>query len=353
MLHRRTKNKARTFILGMLLALLLTQPVTGQFTVNINSDTSPTTFQGLQLMGQQLASQVNIATDSKQSRISQALEHIKTAQRWIESVEQYTNMILGNVRRFTSLKGILTTVEKTLGLSDDTLKALRDVGEVIRGAITLKNSFISLVRTRLQMIESLAARARNGIFNPEADLRDLEEYLLYSLGREAGARLASRQRLAEIDPLIERLTYELQKVRAERAAKITEYTNIKAQLDREGGLLANARAAGVDGNGASTTVFGNNRQSLSPEAVQTLTLRAGQLEQQIAWYDEQERKLMDELQARYEEMQKNYTSAYLKGRYWQSVIQGWEALDEVKQRELENMIDGYGNGSPSGTPAIP
>ena len=107
MLHRKTKNNARAFIIGMLLALLLTQPVAAQFTVNINSDTSPTTFQGLQLMGQQLASQVNIAADSKQSRIAQALEHIKTAQRWVESIEQYTNIILGNVRRFTSLRASL------------------------------------------------------------------------------------------------------------------------------------------------------------------------------------------------------------------------------------------------------
>lgn len=337
------------FFFGMWMAFVLTQPVSAQFSVHINSDTSPTTFQIIQQMTQQIAMQTSIATDAKASKIGQIAEYVKTAQRWIETVNHYTNQIIGDIKRFTSLKGVLSTVEKQLGLSDDTLKALKDIGDIIRGSFTLKNNFLSLIRTRLSMIESLERRARAGIFNPSADLEDLEEYLRYSIGREAGATLATREKLAQSDPLIERLTYELQKVRAERTAKQKELDGINEQLRSEGALASRPRVVGVDDNGQSTTVFDESRRSLSPEAVQTLTLRAGQLEEQIARLVEQEQKLLDEIQQRYESIQKYYDSAYLKGRYWNSVIQGWNDFETVKKREIENMIDTYGNTTPPET----
>ena len=338
--------------LGMWLAFSITQPVQAQWAVSVVNDTSPTTFQMLQQMAQQLAAQTSISVDAKASKLAQVAEYIKTAQRWVETVNFWSNQILGDIRRFTSLKGILSTVESQLGLSDDALKALRDVGEIIRGAFTLKNSFLSLVRTRLQMIESLERRARQGIFNPQADLQDLEDYLRYSIGKQAGATLASRQRLSEIDPLIERLTYDLQKVRAERAAKQKELDGINQQLGRENSLSSRPRVVTVDQNGNSNSTPGDNRTSLSPEAVQTLTLRAGQLEAQIQELSKRETELINEIQARYEAMQKNYTSAYLQGRYWQSVLQGWDKFEEVKRREIENLIDTY-EATPNSTPIIP
>ena len=131
-----------SFFFGMWMTFVITQPVTAQFTVNINSDTSPTTFTMIQQMAHQLAMQTSIAADTKEGKIHTLLEYVKTAQRWVQTVEFYTTQIVGDIKRFTSLKGILSTVERQLGLSDDTLKALRDIGEIIRGAFTLKNSFL-------------------------------------------------------------------------------------------------------------------------------------------------------------------------------------------------------------------
>lgn len=341
LLRNSISRKFLSFAFGMWIAFFLAQPATAQWSVNINSDTSPTTFQMIQQMANQLVAQTSIAADAKTGRIAMVLEYVKTAQRWIETVNFYTTQIIGDIKRFTSLKGILSTVERQLGLSDDTLKALKDIGEIIRGAFTLKNSFLSLIRTRLSMIESLERRARQGIFNPQADLDDLEEYLRYSIGREAGATLATRAKLSELDPLIERLTYELQQVRAERAQKEKELAGINQQLGRETSLQQRPRTVTVDENGNSTQTLDNNRQSLSAEAVQTLTLRAGQLEQQIQDLIAREQTLVNQIQERYAAIQKNYDSAYLKGVYWQSVMRGWNKFDEVKRRELENMIDTY------------
>lgn len=349
-MNKKLQKKLFGFFFGMWIALTLTAPVHAQFSVHINSDTSPTTFTMIQQMVAQLSAQSTIATATTSSKLAQVAEYIKTAERWIQTVEHYSTQIIGDVRRFTSLKGVLSTVEKQLGLSDDTLKALADVGEIIRGAFTVKNQFLSLVRTRLSMIESLEMRARNGIFNPQADLQDLEDYLRYSIGKEAASRVATLNKLKEIDPLIERLNYEVEKVRAERAAKQKELDSINAQLGREGSLASRPRVAGVDQEGNSTTNFDSGRQSLSPDAISTLTARASSLEEQIQRLIEQEQKITAELQERYEEIQHNYDSAYLKGRYWSSVINGWSDFDVIKREELEKMIDLYGN---QGTTAPP
>lgn len=352
-MNRNLTKKIMSVFFGMWVSFVVTQPLTAQWTVAVLSDTSATTFAQLANQTKQIALQTENLFDSKTMSFKTVAEYIKQAERWLQTVEHFTNSIIGDIKRFTSLKGILGTVEKQLGLSDDTLKALRDIGDIIRGAFTLKNNFISLIRTRLSMIESLEARARKGIFNPSQDLKDLEEYLRYSIGREAAVTLATRQKLAEIDPLIERLTYELQKIRAERAAKQKELDSINQQLGRESSLQAQSRTAGVDENGNSTTVFDESRQSLSPEAVQTLTLRAGQIESQIADLDKQEQKLLAEIQERYESLQKKFESAYLKGRYWNSVLQGWQDLEVVKKKEIEKMIDTYGTNqstTPVSTP---
>lgn len=364
-MNKKLQKKIFGFVFGMWMALSFTTPVAAQWTVWQVGDSSPTTFAQLQLLTSQLLFQTTTATATTTtatastttaaattaSRLAQAVEYIQTAQRWIATVDQYTTILAGNIRRFTSLKGVLSTLEKQLGLSDDTLKALADVGEIIRGAFTIKNQFLSLITTRLAMIESLEARARNGIFNPSADLADLEEYLQYSIGREAAMRVATLSRLKETDALLERLNYELEKVRAERTAKQKELDMILQQLGMEGNLTTRPRVAGVDSDGNSTTVFDNTRQSLSPDAVQVLTIRKGQLEEQIQRLIEQEQKLVGEIQARYESIQEKYDSAYLKGRYWNSVINGWADFDVIKRDQLENLIDLYGNPpTPTGTP---
>jgi hypothetical protein len=339
-----------SLFLGMWMAFIITTPIHAQFSVNVNSDTSPTTFQMIQQMAQQLVAQTSIATDAKASKLEQILEYAKQAQRWISTVEHYSTMIINDIKKFTSLKGILQTVEKNLGLSDDTLKALSDIGQLIRASFTLKNNFMSLVRTRLQMIESLERRARQGIFSPSQDLDDLEEYLRYSIGRQAGATLATRRKLAETDTVLEQLTYDLQQVRAERAAVEKELKDLNAKLEQENSLSSNPRATAVDNNGSSTTTF-NGRNSQSPEAITTMTIRKGQLEEQLIKLKEREQQIIEKIRNRYIIMQANYDGMYTKGKYWSTVLEGWNAFEHVKTEELERMIDTY--GTTRGTGNVP
>lgn len=342
--EKSLKARLAQAALGLLIGLLVMPPQTpAQWTVHINADTSPTTLAQVEQLGQQTATQTVLLAENKAGFLKQALEYAKEAERWMQKVRQYTETVVREVKRFTTLKGIMSAAEKQLGLSDDTLKALADVGQLIRAAFTLKNQFISLVRTRLAMIESLERRARNGIFDPRADLEDLEDYLQHSIGRSAQATLATRQKLAEKDADLERWTYELGTVRAERAAKQKELEDIKHQLGRESQLSSNTRETGATEEGGSSTVFGE-RVSLSADAVQAMTIKAALLEQQIQTLVQREQELMDKIAKRYKEHHERFDETFSIARKWRATMDGWNKFSQQKQQEMKRMLDHYGEG---------
>jgi len=63
----------------------------------------------------------------------------------------------------------------------------------------------------------MAQRLRNGIFDPEADKRDFEEYLRYGIGRTAQDTESELERLKRMDNQFERLEYDHQSA-ADKAA---------------------------------------------------------------------------------------------------------------------------------------
>jgi hypothetical protein len=146
--------------LGWFIGFLVAQPLFAQVPglpqpVVVIGDTSPTTIAQMQQQTQQTVLQTSVAADAKKSRIQTALENIKQAERWADTVNKYSETKIREVRRFSSLKGIMGFAEKQIGLSTDSLKAMGDVGELIRGVYTLKKQYQSLVRTRLAMIMGL------------------------------------------------------------------------------------------------------------------------------------------------------------------------------------------------------
>jgi hypothetical protein len=330
--------------LGLMIGFLVVQPVSAQWTVAVLSDTSPTTLAQIQNQATQIGLQTNIAVDSKQSRIQDYIEYVKTAARWIETVQHYSDVVISNARRFTSLKGIMGFVEQELGLSTDTLKALADVGELIRGVYSLKNQFLSLIRTRLVMIQNLERRAREGIFNPSADLQDLEDYLQNSIGRSAAATVATREKLAEYDDELELWTTQLQEVRAELAAAQKELTKVIEQLQNESNLSTDPRQTGANEDGSPTQTNNGGRNSLSADSVATLTIQRGQLDQKIADLKKREAELMDKIKQRYQEHHARFDKSYYTAKQWKMTLDGWQVFSDTKKQEIINIIDHYGEG---------
>src|SRR5215468_3227996 len=89
------------------------------------------------------------------------------------------------------------------------ITTMSNIGRTVRASFKLKDQLEAIVTTRLDMIKRIDDRLRNGIFDPEADLRDLDEYLKSSIGRSSQDTIANRERLARMDNELELWQREL------------------------------------------------------------------------------------------------------------------------------------------------
>jgi chaperonin cofactor prefoldin len=74
---------------------------------------------------------------------------------------------------------------------------------------------------------------RAGIFNPQQDLQDLEEYLKDSIGRSSEDTVANIERLANADNEFERLRYELQQAYVRLAEAERTLKEFEKMVDAE------------------------------------------------------------------------------------------------------------------------
>jgi predicted nucleic acid-binding Zn-ribbon protein len=73
----------------------------------------------------------------------------------------------------------------------------------------------------------------SGIFDPEADLRDFEDYLRNSIGRTAQDKIATMNRIAMFDATLARLYHELQTAEARQAGAALEMRQARDKLEAE------------------------------------------------------------------------------------------------------------------------
>src|SRR5712664_2516629 len=130
--------------------------------------------------------------------------------RWMKTVEHYTKLYDKAVQQVTSLGGILKTVDQQLARNKQLVASVAEIGKAVRQIYQLKRQIESMVQCRIRAIRSLDSRLKAGIFNPQQDLQDLEEYLRDSIGRTSQDTIANIERLANADNEFERLRYELQ-----------------------------------------------------------------------------------------------------------------------------------------------
>lgn len=359
---RKLKEKSFSGVItqicfGVFFAMLWLQaanPVRAQVVTatHIVSDSSPTTIKQTQDIATQSILQSTIAKTGLEAKLQDYIKYAKEAQHWIDQINKYSKMIENQARQFTSMRGILGVAEKELGLSNESLKALADLGTAIRTTFSLKTQFIGMIRSRLAMIEDLDRRARAGIFDPSADLNDLEDYLTQTMGRQAKARLQTRAKLAKQDPQLERLTKELEVIRASRTAAEAERNDINVKLGREASLQTLAPNVDVNDQGAAQVQTATGRQTLSVDAVNALIARLGQLDLLIAELTKQESELIDRIAKIYQNYQGSFDNIYFTGEQWQEAVDGWLAFSEAKNAEIGKMVDAYGNTDLADRPRV-
>src|SRR5262245_50418407 len=96
----------------------------------------------------------------------QIAKKVEEANRWIQ---HRTNL----VQQLTTLKGVLEKTEDLVAKQKNAITTMSNIGRTIRASFQLKDQLEAIVTTRLDMIKRIDDRLRNGIFDPEADLRDL------------------------------------------------------------------------------------------------------------------------------------------------------------------------------------
>ena len=126
----------------------------------------------------------------------QVAKKVEEANRWIK---HYTNL----AQQLTTLGGVLKAADDLVAKQKNAITTMSNIGRTVRASFQLKDQLEAIVTTRLDMIKRIDDRLRNGIFDPEADLRDLDEYLRNSIGRSSQDTIANRERLARMDNQLE------------------------------------------------------------------------------------------------------------------------------------------------------
>jgi chromosome segregation ATPase len=196
------------FLIGLLLGLLIipAQPAKAQWTVF-----DPT----------QYALQVQ--------------KKIEEATRWVETVKHYTTMVDKTIQQLTTMQGILRNVDEQLARNVRLARFLASVGQIVRGSYQLKRQLEGMVTYRIAMLKNIDDRLRNGIFNPEADLNDLENYFKYTIGRSSQDTVARLDKQARNDSQLESWCVRLAQVRNELIAARKTLADAVEQLDAESG----------------------------------------------------------------------------------------------------------------------
>jgi len=140
----------------------------------------------------------------------QVTKKVEEANRWIQ---HYTNL----VQQLTTLKGVLEKTEDLVAKQRNAIATMSNIGRTVRGAFQLKNQVEAIVTSRIRALKSIDDRLRKGIFDPEADMRDFEEYLRNSLGRGSQDSVANLERLMRMDNKLRRLQDDLESASARKA----------------------------------------------------------------------------------------------------------------------------------------
>src|SRR5438034_10010943 len=158
---------------------------------------------------------------------------IEEANRWLERVRQYSEEINKLAEQLSTMKGVLGQDGKRVLHNDNLTRAMAQIGQTVRDVFQLKRAIETMVISRLNMIKSMKTRLMSGIFDPEADLRDFEDYLRNSIGRQEQDKIATMNRIAMFDATLARLYHDLQTAQARQAGAASQMEHAKDKLDAE------------------------------------------------------------------------------------------------------------------------
>lgn len=145
----------------------------------------------------------------------QISKKIEEAARWVETVNRYVAMYEKAAQQYqkmietvTNLRGILDKVDEQITRHKQLITTYATLGKLIRGTFELKRRIENTITSQIHSVVNISRRLRNGIFDMDANKRDLDDFLRHSIGRRADAELQNLERLAKLDAELERMLYD-------------------------------------------------------------------------------------------------------------------------------------------------
>lgn len=149
----------------------------------------------------------------------QVAKKIEEASRWIETINHYVQMYEKAVQQYekmiesvTNLRGILDMVDEQVMRHKQLISTYATLGRLIRNTFDLKRRIEATITSQIHSVVNIARRLKNGIFDMEANKRDLDDFLRHSIGRSADAHLANLERLAKLDSELERMLFDRENI---------------------------------------------------------------------------------------------------------------------------------------------
>jgi chromosome segregation ATPase len=231
---------------------------------------------GLLIMPAQPA-QAQLATFDSAAYGQRVKSEIKRVKEWVEKVRHYQTLYTNAVEQLTTLDGVLERVDKELAKDKELARLTNDISDIIRDSRKLKSQIENQTRYQIDALQRINSRVRNGIFDPEQDLQDLENYLLYSMGRNSKQTLRRAVNTANADAILQVWMDERQELTKQRARAYEKLKELKKLLDQKMDQLKKQKPPTLDA--ANTT------QPLNEAIFQTEML-IGKLERDIAALEE-------------------------------------------------------------------
>jgi chromosome segregation ATPase len=163
----------------------------------------------------------------------QLAKKIEEANRWLETVRHYATMVDKTIQQLTTMQGILRNVDEQLARNVRLVRFISNVGQIVRGSYQLKRQLEGMIRYRIAMLKGIDDRLRNGIFDPEQDLKDLENYLKFTIGRSADQTVARLDKLARNDSQLESWCVRRTQVQKDLAVAREALKQAEQQLEIE------------------------------------------------------------------------------------------------------------------------
>ena len=246
----------------------------------------------------------------------QVEKRVEEAARWVQTLDHYLRLYENAARQLTTLTGVLKTAEQHLGFHKDTLTLMSSIGKTIRTSFRVKRLVEGLVVGRVRALKEIDDRLRAGIFDPEADRRDLEEYLRSGIGRTSQDALANMERLEKMDNTIARAHYDIKRLSNNRAEAEEHIKQMQEQLE----ALKNCE-----------TCTEKDRE------IQALSVQIFQASQQQEQTNAQIEQLRQQITERTERIAEREEARLRFGSQVTTLKDGWKKLVEAKQKAQEKL----------------